>query len=443
MVQTTLATEQNELEPGFLQTYRLFVVTRIVFWVVIGPIVSVMQLARDEGAPIGQSADAAVVDRLTLPNVAPVIATELALLALLVLPQVPRRMGKWFVPVTIAIGLSPILIGYYWWPAENPLQSPFTIFFFVMLVLIAWQYRFLYVLAYVLGLTLYQRWLTSPLTDIPFSVEASWLLLQGAMMLLVGYIIVQLVSIQREQRVALAEAYRLQTAANLRLQRYAAALEELATSRERNRLARELHDTLAHSLSALTVQLEAVRSLWSVDPPAARRQLDQADETARHGLTEARRALRALRASPLQDLGLSLALRELSQQTAERAGLALELEIPDQITARLAPEVEQGIYRIAQETLENIVRHAEARQMTFRLEQTTGRLVLTIEDDGRGFEPGESQQTEADGQNQLGIRGMLERASLIGAQLDIARRSTQGTRVRLTVPFVATDSRAA
>lgn len=437
MVHNALPTEQNELEPGFLQAYRLFVVTRIVFWVVIGPIVSVMQIATSEGSQIGQSANAAIVDRLTLPYVAPVIAIELALLALLVLPQVPRRMGTWFVPVTIAIGLSPILIGYYWWPAENPLQSPFTIFFFVMLVLIAWQYRFRYVIAYVLGLTLYQNWLTSPLTDVPFSVEASWLVLQGAMMLLVGYIIVQLVSIQREQRVALAEAYRLQTAANLRLQRYAAALEELATSRERNRLARELHDTLAHSLSALTVQLEAVRSLWSVDPGAARRQLDQADSTARHGLTEARRALRALRASPLQDLGLPLALRELAQQAAERAGLSLELDLPEQVNARLAPEVEQGIYRIAQETLENIVRHAEAQRMVFRLEQATGSLVLTVEDDGRGFDARGTQRSETEDQNQLGIRGMQERASLIGGHLEIARRSTQGTRVCLTIPFAA------
>ncbi|MFN2166363.1 MAG: hypothetical protein ACK2U9_08885, partial [Anaerolineae bacterium] len=125
MEQNALATNQSELEPGFLQAYRLFVVTRIVFWMVIGPIVSVMQIARDEGLPVGQSTDSAVVERLTLPNVAPVIAIELALLALLVLPQVPRRMGKWFVPVTITIGLAPILAGYHWWSAENPLQSPF------------------------------------------------------------------------------------------------------------------------------------------------------------------------------------------------------------------------------------------------------------------------------------------------------------------------------
>jgi signal transduction histidine kinase len=440
LVQNTPVSEKNQLEPGFLQAYRLFVVTRIVFWVVIGPIVSVMQIAREEGSLFGQSTDAVVVERLTLPNVAPVIAIELALLALLVLPQVPRRMGKWFVPVTIAIGMAPILIGFYWWPAENPLQSPFTIFFFVTLVLIAWQVRFRYVIAYVLVLTLYQGWLTTPLTDVPFSIEASWLLLQGAMMLLVGYIIVQLVSIQREQRAALAEAFRQQTAINLRLQRYAVALEELATSRERNRLARELHDTLAHSLSALTVQLEAVRSLWDIDPASARQQLDQADKTARHGLTEARRALRDLRASPLQDLGLSLALRVLAQQAAERANADLELELPEQITRRLSAETEQGIYRIAQETLENIVRHAHAQSITFRLRQSEGQLVLTIEDDGHGFDTEELPASGTVGQTRLGIRGMQERANLVGGQLQIAPRNSQGTRVRLTVPITATPT---
>lgn len=433
-------TEQSALEPGFLQAYRLFIVTRIVFWVLIGPIVTVMQIAREEGALIGQSADAAIVERLTLPTVAPMIAIEMALLALLVLPQVPRHMGNWFLPVSIAIGLAPIAIGYYWWPAENPLQSPFTIFFFVMLILIAWQHRFRWVMAYVLGLTLYQGWLTSPSTDMPFSVDASWLLLQGAMMLLVGYIIVQLVSIQREQRIALAEAYEQQAAANRRLQRYAIALEELATSRERNRLARELHDTLAHSLSALTVQLEAVRALWDVNRVAARQQLDQADQTARHGLTEARRALRALRASPLQDLGLCLSLRELAQQAADRASATLELDIPDQITGRLSSEVEQGVYRIAQETLENIVRHAEAQSIVFRLEQGAGQLVLTVEDDGRGFGAEGTQPSNTAEENQLGIRGMEERASLIGGRLEIAGRSHQGTQVRLTIPVAATPA---
>jgi signal transduction histidine kinase len=429
---------QTELEPGYLQAFRLFVVTRMVFWVVIGPILAVMQMARGGTVPPGSITDMNVVERLTLPNVAPVILIDLVLLALLVLPQAQRQLGRWFVPVTLLLGLVPVLIGFYWWPTENPLQTPFAIFFFVMLVLIAWQYSFRYIVAYVLGLTLYQGLLTWPMTEMPFSVHASWLVLQAAMMLLVGYIIVQLVSIQREQRQALARAYEQQAEANVRLQRYASALEELTISRERNRLARELHDTLAHSLSAVIVQLEAVRSLWPFDPGTAHNMLDRADETARRGLTEARRALQALRASPLQDLGLVLALRELAQSAAERAGAALELHISEQVAGDLPAVVEQGVYRIAQETLENTVRHAEARSIVFRLEQDANSLALTIEDDGRGIDAEAMRAWKAGGQDHLGLRGMKERANMIGGKMEILSQPEGGTGVRLTVPL-ATD----
>jgi signal transduction histidine kinase len=243
------------------------------------------------------------------------------------------------------------------------------------------------------------------------------------------------VSLQREQRVALARAYEQQAAANRRLQRYADTLEELAISRERNRLARELHDTLAHSLSAVTVQLEAVRSLWLLDPEAAQALLDKADETARSGLTEARRALQALRASPLQDLGLALALRELAQQATQRAGATLQVRAPERIAADLSPAVEQEVYRIAQEALENVARHADATSVLLTLEQSAGRLALTIEDNGRGIDAGVIKAAEAGGQNHVGIRGMVERANLIDAELEITTEAGQGTRVHLTIPL--------
>jgi signal transduction histidine kinase len=307
------------------------------------------------------------------------------------------------------------------------LQTPFVIFFFVMLVLVAWQYSFRYVLAYVMGLTLYQAWLSSPLTNLPLTVDLGWLILQAAMMLIVGYIIVQLVNIQREQRAALADAFEQQTAANRRLQQYATTLEELAISRERNRLARELHDTLSHSLSAVAVQLEAVRSLWPVDPERAQAMLDEADGTVRQGLTEARRALQALRASPLQDLGLLLALQDLAETAAERCGATLGLRLPQQLDTSLSPMIEQGVYRIAQEAMENVVRHSEARSLVVQLTQNAQKLELTIEDDGRGVARG------VDGKEHLGIRGMQERATLIGGKLDIIGQGGQGTLVRLTV----------
>jgi len=427
--------KRTELEPGFMQAFRLFVVTQIVFWVVIGPILIVVQMARGNDLAPEAVTSMTVIERLTLPNVAPIIIMQVALLALLLLPQAPRRLGRWFLPLTLVFGLIPLLIGYYWWPSENPLQTPFVIFLFVMLVLVAWQYPFRYVLAYVLGLTLYQYWLASPVTGLPRSVDVSWLVLQGAMMLLVGYVIVQLVSIQREQQAALADAYEQQAAANARLKQYAATVEELTISRERNRLARELHDTLAHSLSAITVQLEAIRALWQVNPEAAWEHLEHADQTARTGLTEARRALRALRASPLQDLGLILALQDLAETAAERVGAGLVLHLPERLRGRPSPTVEQGVYRVAQEALENIVRHAEARSITVRLHQVGGVLTLRIEDDGRGLVSIPPQPAEAGQADRLGIQGMEERANLIGGRLQIESQAGQGTWVELTVPL--------
>ena len=215
---------------------------------------------------------------------------------------------------------------------------------------------------------------------------------------------------------------------------FAVALEELTISRERNRLARELHDTLAHSLSAVAVQLEAVRSLWAVDPDGARDMLDQADGTARTGLTEARRALQDLRATPLKDLGLGLALRELAETAAERAGASLQLQLSEQPPDGLSPFAEQGIYRIAQEALENVVRHSGAKALSVSLQHSDGQATLQIGDDGLGTDYADASPHQAGGPRGLGIRGMRERAELIGGTLQITSEVGQGTRVMLTVP---------
>jgi signal transduction histidine kinase len=428
--------KETKMEPGFLQVFRLFVATRILFWVVIGPIMVVVTVAQGTDLPLDQITHMTLIERLTLPNIAPILVVEAVLLLMLLLPQVQRRLGRLFVPVTLLVALVPLLVGYYWWPSENPLQTPFAIFFLVMLVLIAWQYTLRHILVYILALTLYEGWVTSPLTDWPLSVDLGWLVLQATMMAMVGYTIVRLVSTQREQREALAQAYQQQAAANKRLQRYATTLEELTISRERNRLSRELHDTLAHSLSAVTVQLEAVRSLWQVDPQRARKMLDEADVTIRRGLTEARRAMQSLRASPLQESGLIPALRNLAETAAERCGASLEVHLPDQIDGVLSPMVEQGVYRIAQEALENVVRHAEARSIYVRLEQHGPDLLLTVEDDGRGISGSLVHVPEMDRQGRLGIRGMEERANVVGGRLQISGSGGEGTVVRLTVPLL-------
>jgi len=426
---------ERELEPGFLQAFRFFVAIRIVFWIIIGPILVVVNMAQGESMPLSEIANLTLIERLTLPNIAPILAMEVALLLLLTLPQVARSLRSRFVPIMLVLALIPLLVGQYWWPAENPLQTPFVIFFFVMLVFIAWQYSFRYVLTYVLALTLYQTRFTRILESWPLSFNVGWLILQAAMMLIVGYIIVQLVAIHREQRAALAEAYERQAAAHRRLQQYASTVEELTISRERNRLARELHDTLAHSLSAATVQLEAVRSVWHVDRSRAQTLLDQTDETIRRGLVEARRAMQRLRASPLEDEGLTGALRQLAETAGERSGAALQLDLAPDLDGHVAPAAEQGLYRIAQEALENVVRHAEARNIAVRLEARDGRLVLTVRDDGQGITAAEEQNGHPPDRNGLGILGMKERAGVVGGQLDIDSRPGMGTTVRLAIPL--------
>ena len=251
-------------------------------------------------------------------------------------------------------------------------------------------------------------------------------------MLVPGLLIAHLMTQQRQQQAALAAAAEEQARTNEQLVHYAASLEELTISRERNRMARELHDTLAHSLSAVTVQLGAVETLWENDPDGAKALLAQADGSARDGLDEARRALQALRASPLEDLGLVLALEALAKEAAARTNATLHLDLPEMNLALLEPHVEQSVYRVAQEVLENCVRHASAKIIRVALVDSAEKLELSIKDDGQGFD-----QSHAAPSGHYGIAGMKERASVIGGTLQVESSPRGGTTVQLVVPLNA------
>lgn len=237
--------------------------------------------------------------------------------------------------------------------------------------------------------------------------------------LFVGAVVARLMQGQRAQRQALTEA-------NLKLTNHAAMLEQLATTRERNRLARELHDTLAHTLSAMAVQLEAVDALWTGKPEQAHERLQRSIETTRSGLTETRRVLQDLRASPLEDLGLALAVRSLAQSTTARAGLTLDLHVEE--VGSLRPDIEQTTYRIAQEALANAANHADAHHLTVQLGQFDSRLTLTVSDDGRGFDPKQIATAK-----RLGVKGMQERADMVGGTLTVESQPGQGTIVMFSV----------
>jgi signal transduction histidine kinase len=239
-----------------------------------------------------------------------------------------------------------------------------------------------------------------------------------------GYVISLIMKRQREERQSLLEA-------NQKLRHYSSTLEQLAVTQERNRMSRELHDTLAHTLSGLAIQLEAVRTHWQSTPERSYAMLEESLQTARNGLTESRKAIQALRASPLEDLGLLLALRNLAESAASRCGATLSLEIPASLQ-KLAPDVEQCIYRVAQESLENIVHHAAAQNISIQLTYDAARLTLRLHDDGQGFNP-----VEVDEEKQLGLKGLRERVALFAGILEIESQVGQGTTIRLILDGVS------
>jgi signal transduction histidine kinase len=196
----------------------------------------------------------------------------------------------------------------------------------------------------------------------------------------------------------------------------------LAISRERNRLARELHDTLAHSLSALTIQLEALRTLLSNDPAAAEEAVDELTALARRGLEESRQAIQALRSDPVETLGLESALRDELQALRARTGIQGNLILAGE-ESDLTVQEAQALFRIAEEALSNVERHAAAQQVTVRLARGTDRTDLLIRDDGAGFDP------VTVGLEHYGLTGMRERAEMIGASLKVDSQPGGGTEV--------------
>jgi signal transduction histidine kinase len=294
---------------------------------------------------------------------------------------------------------------------------------YIPLVLVAWQYSQRAVFLFC-GLTfLADTILTSILVHVSSLTTASPLFgmafIRTVLFLLVGNMIANLMQVQREQRRRLTEA-------NDRLAQYAAALEQLTISRERNRMARELHDVMAHTMSGVAVELEGVRAMLRVDPDQAENLLGHSLSAVREGLTETRRSLQALRASPLEDLGLGLAVRSLAESIAGRASLQTVLQIENDL-GDLPAEVQQCFYRVAQEALSNIAAHAQARSVQVCLGREGPALELSITDDGSGFDLNTIDLTQ-----KYGLLGMRERVEMIQGDLSIASQAGSGTRIVLT-----------
>jgi len=294
---------------------------------------------------------------------------------------------------------------------------------FIGLVLVAWHYQLLTMLVYSVSTNLFELCIVFALGRLAgpqLTVFIFIVMIRTVCFIVVGVFVNQLITYLRAQQESLKVA-------NAQLTHYASTLESLTVSRERNRMSRELHDTVVHTLSGLSVQLEAAKAYWSVNPDTAKHLLDQSLEATRSGLLETRRALKELRASPLEDLGLVSALQQVSRAAADRGRLALDISLPDQ-DLLLSPDVEQCIYRITQEALENVVHHANARRMTVKLTIKDKNITLDIGDDGIGFNP----DAHAPG-GHFGLAGMRERALLVGGDLSIVSRPKNGSTIQLVI----------
>src|SRR5450755_84256 len=215
------------------------------------------------------------------------------------------------------------------------------------------------------------------------------------------------------------------------------AAARLATIEERNRLAREIHDTLAQGLAAITLQLEAADALAASRPQRAHRAVQRALGLARNNLEEARRSVMDLRAAPLQGYTLPEALAILADSTdanTGQSGTPVHFTFsPATAFPTLPGRVETSLYRIAQEALTNAHRHANAQHIEMTLTATEQLITLVIQDDGNGFDP--DMVAQESGQGHFGLTGMTERVRLLKGTICIQSEPGTGTRIDVRVPY--------
>ncbi len=214
--------------------------------------------------------------------------------------------------------------------------------------------------------------------------------------------------------------------AHQQLRQYALRIEDQATLQERNRIAREIHDGLGHTLAAQTIQINNTLLFWVSNSDKALTFLKQAKQLGAEALLEVRRSVSVLRSNPLQGQSLESAIEKLLtdfQRTTE-----IEPSCKIYLPSPLPIEVSTTFYRIVQESLTNICKHAKATAVTVQLYQQAGTLYLLIEDNGIGFNP--AQNTTG-----FGLQGMRERATALTGQFHLCSQPGAGCRISVSVPL--------
>ncbi|HJW88214.1 MAG TPA: histidine kinase, partial [Dehalococcoidia bacterium] len=204
-----------------------------------------------------------------------------------------------------------------------------------------------------------------------------------------------------------------------------------AQEEERRRLARELHDEQGQALGAISISLDRLSRLVGPAFPQVQKEIEQARDMARLLLQETRRLIYDLRPSVLDDMGLEAAIRWSAETHLERHGVEVTFNssLPP---GRLSPPVEVALFRVAQEAITNIERHAQARHAGIVLEQQGSSLLMQVRDDGRGFDARHILNGRETG---VGLEGMQERVLLIGGHMEVVSVPGKGTLIKVEVPL--------
>ncbi|MGW0481948.1 sensor histidine kinase [Nonomuraea sp. NPDC003214] len=246
---------------------------------------------------------------------------------------------------------------------------------------------------------------------------------------------IQTISEQNRQRQVMIARLRELAEENASLQaRFLTRAREAGVLGERQRMAREIHDTIAQGLTAILTQLEVVDDLVA-DVPAARARIATVRALARDSLDEARRSVRAMRPAPLEEARLAAALEDVAASWSRASGVPAPVEVTGEARP-LHAEVEATLLRVAQEALANVARHARAGRVAVTLSYMEDVVVLDVRDDGAGFDPGAVEPSAAGG---FGLIGMRQRVARLAGEFAVESAPGQGTGISATVPAVPGD----
>jgi signal transduction histidine kinase len=265
----------------------------------------------------------------------------------------------------------------------------------------------------------FYRFPTSPVWQDKFRILNLNLSLTFGLTLLFVLLLMNAILAERQSREKLAAAHQ-------KLREYALRVENQATLEERNRIAREIHDSLGHSLTALNLQLETALKLWQSNPNRAYAFLAKAKELGSMSLQDVRHSVSAMRSNPLEEQSLESAILGLAENVQRATGVSpiCQINLPHTIPS----EISIAVYRIVQESFTNICRYAQATEVKLEIITTHTGLILIIKDNGVGFDLNQNISG-------FGLQSMRDRTMSLGGELKIEASPSQGCTIVANIPF--------